>query len=228
MLFSWQCIYKPVGLLCFVECTIESLVYSIRTTFGKDPSRTCHIRKMYLGRMHGLLCRQGLGTNPSKHFFFFFNGFFCNSPESRAIIRYIAAKYADRGPNLLGSTMEERALVDQWLEVESHNYNDSVFTLIFQLVILPRMGKPGDLALARNCEKELEKVLDIYEERLSKSKYLAGDSFTLADLSHLPGTRYLMNEAGMSHLVRERKNVNAWWEDISNRPAWKKVMMLMD
>ena len=59
-----------------------------------------------------------------------------------------------------------------------------------------------------------------------ESKYLAGDSFTLADLSHLPATRYLVNEAGLGHLVKDRKKLNAWWEDISSRPAWKKLMNL--
>nr|ALE31201.1 truncated glutathione S-transferase riant3 [Prunus persica] len=58
--------------------------------------------------------------------------------ESRAIIRYYAAKYADRGPNLLGTTLEEKALVDQWLEVEAHNFNDLVYTLVLQLLVLPR------------------------------------------------------------------------------------------
>ncbi|CAN1258018.1 Glutathione S-transferase F11 [Linum perenne] len=70
------------------------------------------------------------------------------------------------------------------------------------------------------------KVLDVYERRLSESKYLAGEKFTLADLSNLPGLRYLTNEAGMGHLVRDRKKVNAWWEDISGRPAWKKLMAM--
>ncbi|KAA8530723.1 hypothetical protein F0562_005343 [Nyssa sinensis] len=148
--------------------------------------------------------------------------------ESRAIIRYYAAKHADQGHKLLGTTLEERALVDQWLEVEAHNFNDLVFTIVLHLVILPRMGKRGDLALVQNSESKLEKVLDVYEQRLSKSRYLAGDSFTLADLSHLPATRYLMNEAGKGHLVRDRMNVNAWWNEISSRPAWKKVMKLMD
>ncbi|XP_057500040.1 glutathione S-transferase F12-like [Actinidia eriantha] len=148
--------------------------------------------------------------------------------ESRAIIRYYAAKYADYGPNLLGTTLEERALVDQWLEVEAHNFNDLVYNLVLQLVVLPRMGERSDLALVHNCENKLEKVLDIYEERLSKSNYLAGDSFTLADLSHLPAIRYLMNEAGLGHMVRNRKSVNSWWMDISSRLAWKKVMKLMD
>ncbi|KAF9624744.1 hypothetical protein IFM89_013282 [Coptis chinensis] len=148
--------------------------------------------------------------------------------ESRAIIRYYAAKYADRGPNLIGNTLEERALVDQWIEVEAHNFDDLVFGIVFNLVILPKMGKPGDIAVAHVSEQKLEKVLDIYEERLSKSKYLAGDSFTLADLTHLPATKHLMNEAGMSHLIKGRKYLNAWWEDISSRPAWKKLMKLMD
>ncbi|KAM7279327.1 hypothetical protein ACFE04_006461 [Oxalis oulophora] len=148
--------------------------------------------------------------------------------ESRAIIRYYAAKYAEQGPNLLGTTLEEKAKVDQWLEVESHNYNDLVFNLVFQLVILPRMGKPGDMALAHECEQKLESVLDIYEKRLSESTYLAGESFTLADLSHLPATRSLMTDAGMGHLIKERKFVNAWWENISSRPAWKKMLKLAD
>ncbi|KAH8483124.1 hypothetical protein Peur_064493 [Populus x canadensis] len=146
--------------------------------------------------------------------------------ESRAIIRYYAAKYEDRGPNLLGNTLEEKALVDQWLEIEAHNFNDLVFNIVFQVVILPRIGQQGDSELVRTYEEKLEKVLDVYEQRLSKSKYLAGDSFTLADLSHLPATRYLVNEAGLGHLVKDRKKLNAWWEDISSRPAWKKLMNL--
>ena len=150
------------------------------------------------------------------------------SAESRAIARYYAAKYADRGTGLLGSTMEERAVVDQWVEVEAHNFNDLCYTLVFQLVILPKMGQIGDLALAHSTELKLQKVFDIYEKRLSESTYLAGDNFTLADLSHLPGIRYLVEEAKMGHLVSERKKVNAWWEDISSRPAWKKLMDLVN
>uniref|UniRef100_A0A6N2N9M8 glutathione transferase n=1 Tax=Salix viminalis TaxID=40686 RepID=A0A6N2N9M8_SALVM len=146
--------------------------------------------------------------------------------ESRAIIRYYAAKYEDRGPNLLGSTLEERALVDQWLEIEAHNFNDLVFNIIFQVVILPRIGQEGDSDLVKTLEEKLEKVLDVYEKRLSRSKYLAGESFTLADLSHMPATRYLISEAGLGHLVKDRKKLNAWWEDISSRPSWKKMIDL--
>lgn len=110
--------------------------------------------------------------------------------------------------------------------MEAHNYNDLAFDIIFQKVILPRMGGIMDLNLVEICEQKLKKVLDIYEQRLSKSKYLAGESYTLADLSHLPATRYLMNEANKGYLIRDRKHVSAWWDNISSRPAWKQLMKL--
>ncbi|KAK9691646.1 hypothetical protein RND81_09G209900 [Saponaria officinalis] len=147
--------------------------------------------------------------------------------ESRAIIRYLATKYStENSPNLLGTNVEEKALVDQWLEIEAHHFNQQVYNIVLELIVFPKMGKQTDTAFVQSLEKKLANVLDVYEERLSKSKYLAGDFFTLADLSHLPGLRYLTTDAKMQHLVEERKCVNAWWTDISSRPAWKKVVNL--
>ncbi|GER27234.1 glutathione S-transferase [Striga asiatica] len=148
--------------------------------------------------------------------------------ESRAIIRYYAAKCASNGgTNLLGNTLEETALVDQWLEIEVNNYNPLIYTMVLQLLVLPRMGQKGNMELVHNCRGKLERVLDVYEERLSRSKYLAGDRFTLADLSHLSNTRFLMEEGGMKDLIQRRKNVYSWWLDISNRVSWKKVIGLV-
>ncbi|XP_027075661.1 glutathione S-transferase F11 [Coffea arabica] len=147
--------------------------------------------------------------------------------KSRAIVRYYASKNAEHGPNLLGTTLEEKALVDQWLEVESHNFNDMIYGLVLQLEVLPRMGKPTDFKLVQKFVDNLDKVLDVYEERLSKSKYLAGDYYTIADMCHLPGITFLLTGNGFGHLIRERKSVNSWWNDISGRPAWKKVLELM-
>ncbi|XP_019172055.1 PREDICTED: glutathione S-transferase F11-like [Ipomoea nil] len=148
--------------------------------------------------------------------------------ESRAIIRYYATKYAEKGKNLMGKTVEERGVVDQWLEVESNNYNDLVYNMVLQMFVFPSMGQPSDMSVVKKCAEKLGKVLDVYEERLSKSKYLAGDFFSLADLSHLPSLRFLTNEGGFGHLVSERKCLNAWYSDISARPAWNKVLDLIN
>ncbi|TKY46767.1 Glutathione S-transferase F9 [Spatholobus suberectus] len=102
--------------------------------------------------------------------------------ESRAILRYYAEKYKNQGTDLLGKTMEERGLVEQWLEVEAHNYYPPIFNLVMNILVSPLLGLPSDPKVIQESEEKLGKVLDIYEERLSKTKYLAGDFFSLADL----------------------------------------------
>ncbi|XP_022728052.1 glutathione S-transferase F9-like [Durio zibethinus] len=90
--------------------------------------------------------------------------------ESRAILRYYAEKYKSQGTDLLGKTIEERGVVENWLEVESNSYNPPVFTLAVQILLSPKLGIPPDENLIKESEEKLAKVLDVYEERLSKSK----------------------------------------------------------
>lgn len=144
--------------------------------------------------------------------------------ESRAIIRYYAEKYRGQGTELLGKTVEERGLVEQWLEVEAHNFHPPLYKLVINVLFAPLTGVPSDTKVIEESDEKLKKVLDIYEDRLSKTKYLAGDFFSLADLSHLAFGHYLVNQTGRGNLVRERKHVSAWWDDISSRPSWKKVL----
>lgn len=143
--------------------------------------------------------------------------------ESRAIVRYLAKKYKGQGTDLLGNTLAEQALVEQWCEVEGQSFSTPASAVLFQTVLLPMRGGTTDEAVLEINIGKLNKVLDIYEERLSKSKYLAGDFFSLADLQHLPWIQYLVTACRKSDLISSRKHVSAWWEDISSRPTWKKV-----
>uniref|UniRef100_A0A7N0ZRE3 glutathione transferase n=1 Tax=Kalanchoe fedtschenkoi TaxID=63787 RepID=A0A7N0ZRE3_KALFE len=145
--------------------------------------------------------------------------------ESRAIIRYYSEKYKSQGTDLLGKTIEERGLVEQWLEVEAHNFHPHINNLVLHLLFSPLLGFPRDDKVVEESEKGLSKVLDVYEERLAKSNYLAGDFFSLADLSHIPFSSYLFN-IGKEHLIRDRKHVSEWWDRISSRPSWKKALEL--
>ncbi|XP_010549801.1 PREDICTED: glutathione S-transferase F12-like [Tarenaya hassleriana] len=148
--------------------------------------------------------------------------------ESRAIARYYAAKYSDQGTALLGKSLEQRAIVDQWAEVEAQYFNPLVQPIVINLVVKPKFGYPCDDVLVADLRSKLEKVLDVYETRLGPNRYLAGDEFTMADLTHMPPMRYLMDETGLSRLVKDRLNVNRWWEEISARPAWIKLMEMAD
>ncbi|KAG6390624.1 hypothetical protein SASPL_148362 [Salvia splendens] len=144
--------------------------------------------------------------------------------ESRAISRYVCDKYANQGNRgLFGTNPLEKASIDQWLEAEGQNFNPPSSILVFQLTFAPRMKIKQDENLIEQNEAKLASVLDVYDRRLNESKYLAGDDFTLADLSHLPNAQYL-NGTDDGELFRSRKNVERWWGEVSSRESWKKVL----
>ncbi|KAL3699157.1 hypothetical protein R1sor_017179 [Riccia sorocarpa] len=142
--------------------------------------------------------------------------------ESKAIMRYVATKFEGQGTPLLGSTVSEQALCNQWLEVHSHSFTP----LILELGrAISRNPEQPDFSVLKPTLEALAKVFDIYEARLSASKYLAGDSYTLADLAHTPFF-YIFNalsDEGTKKILTSRKHVYAWIQDISSRPAWKKL-----
>ena len=141
-------------------------------------------------------------------------------------MRYLCEKFAGHGTPLLGKTVKDKALVSQWLEVESQNYNPAAATIVFEKVFGPMFGKPCDDAVVAAQTAKLEKTLDVYEAHLAKSKFLAGDFFSLADLSHLPYTNMLVYAAGKADLITSRPHVSAWWNAISQRPTFQKVLAL--
>ena len=117
--------------------------------------------------------------------------------------------------------------MEQWLEAEAQNYDPQMFNLARHVLFASALGFEPDEKLIKESEEKIAKVLDVYEVRLLKSKYLAGDFFSLADLSHLPFTQYLVGPIGKEYMIKSRKHVSAWWDDISSRPSsWKKVLEL--
>ncbi|GJW25225.1 glutathione S-transferase-like protein [Tanacetum coccineum] len=105
------------------------------------------------------------------------------------------------------------AIVAVWIEVESQRFDPPTYKLLWEQMYKPMVGMPIDEAVLEENEKKLSEVLDVYESRLSHSKYLGGDSFTLADLHHLPNMKYLMGTK-VKRLFDERPHVSAWAADI--------------
>ncbi|KAM3289473.1 glutathione S-transferase [Capsicum chacoense] len=149
--------------------------------------------------------------------------------ESRSINRYICDKYGSQGnKGLYGTNPLEKASIDQWIEAEGQSFNPPSSILVFQLAFAPRMKLKQDENLIRQNEEKLKKVLDVYEKRLGESRYLAGDEFTLADLSHFPNIQYLVNGTDRAELFTSRENMGRWWGEISSRESWKKVVEMQN
>ncbi|KAK8711533.1 hypothetical protein V6N13_146814 [Hibiscus sabdariffa] len=148
--------------------------------------------------------------------------------ESRAIAAYVAEKFKETGNDLIRhQSLKEAAEVKVWMEVESQQYHPAISPIIFQFFAAPLQGNAPDQAIIDENTEKLGKVLDVYEDKLGRTKYLAGDFYSLADLFHLSFTYYFM-KTPCAHLINERPHVKAWWEDISSRPAFQKVASAMN
>jgi len=112
-----------------------------------------------------------------------------------------------------------------WDQIESHQYEPVVSKLAWELFFKKMFHLEPDTAVVEENEAKLAKVLDVYEVRLTKSKYLAGESFTMVDLHHLPVLHYLI-DTRVKKVFEERPHVHAWCKDILARPAWAKVVAM--
>ncbi|KAJ3572929.1 hypothetical protein NP233_g2765 [Leucocoprinus birnbaumii] len=131
--------------------------------------------------------------------------------ESRAISRYIATKWADRGDALIPlSNIQAIALFEQAASVEVSNFDPYATRAVFQKVFKPKRGwGETDVAIFEEAVKALHPKLDVYEE------------LTLVDLFHLPFGSELP-ETGVDFFTG-RPNFTRWFKDITSRPSWIAV-----
>ncbi|GJN09172.1 hypothetical protein PR202_ga27154 [Eleusine coracana subsp. coracana] len=149
--------------------------------------------------------------------------------DSRAICRYLCTNFPEDGNRkLYGMGALERASIEQWLQAEAQSFDAPSSQLVFQLAFAPHLKDviPDERKIEEN-EKKIQTMLGVYDEILSKNKFLAGDEFTLADLSHLPNSHYIINSSERGRkLFTSKKHVAKWYEAISNRDSWKQVIKM--
>ncbi|EPS69720.1 hypothetical protein M569_05047 [Genlisea aurea] len=146
--------------------------------------------------------------------------------ESRAINQYLANQYGSKGTELVPKDAKKQALTAVWSEVEAHPFDAAAIGLSKELIVKPMFGGAADKAVVEENKEKLAKVLDVYEARLSASKYLGGDSFSLADLNHIPSLNALFTTE-IKAVFEARPRVNAWAVDILGRASWKKVLQIL-
>lgn len=144
--------------------------------------------------------------------------------ESRAIARYIDLKY--NGSKLLSiQDPAKYALIEQWISVEMSHFQEPTFQLAYELVFKPvYFGATTDHGAVAEQKEKLIKVLSLYDSHLKGKSYLVGDSFTLADAVHLPFCNLVFSLPEIAPILESHVNVKKWWQTISLRPSWQKVL----
>ncbi len=138
--------------------------------------------------------------------------------ESRAILRYLDRTLP--GPRLTPDEPRAFARMEQWISIEQSYFSPGALTLLKSTWGRPGFG-PEQVEAARPL---VAKALDVADAALaSGGPHLAGDAFTLADLSWMPYVEYLVG-TDYRGLILDRPHVAAWWSRVAERPAWKKVV----
>ncbi|KAL6626624.1 hypothetical protein ACP70R_030350 [Stipagrostis hirtigluma subsp. patula] len=143
--------------------------------------------------------------------------------QSRAITRYILRKYKPellREGDLAGS-----AAVDVWVDVEAHQLEPPLLSIVVHCIINQYIGKARDQAVVDESLAKLKTVLEVYEARLAAGSgaHLVGDGVSLADLSHFGFMRYFM-ATEYAGVVDAYPRVKAWWDALLARPSVTKVI----
>jgi glutathione S-transferase len=143
--------------------------------------------------------------------------------ESRSVLRYIAKNNTED----YDLTLDNNPYVDMWLEVESQNFNPPISKVIYEKVF--KKWKNPDAVIDENvinsALEELGKVLDVYEKRLLESKYIGGDSFSIADISHIPYLYLFVNSSlKYKKYLKKYPNVYKWYKKMLTKDSVKEVL----
>jgi len=136
--------------------------------------------------------------------------------ESRAMARYIDAK---AGSPLTPKDLPGRAVMEQWISVETSNFASHAMKFIYHSVF-GREQTPEVLKVAGSA---LDTAYGVLERQLAKQPFLAGSAFSLAEVCFAPYLEYLAITPAASKLA-EHPHVAAWWATVSERAAWRKTI----
>ena len=140
--------------------------------------------------------------------------------ETRAINAYLDDLLP--GPPLRPSDRRAAARVDQWTNAADAYFIPHAAPLIVESMFRRYLGGEQNQAAIAAGRAGIQAPLDVLDRWLADHDYLAGASFTLADIHWMPYLEYLARIGEGEHVAR-RPHVDAWWRRISARPSWERV-----
>jgi glutathione S-transferase len=113
-------------------------------------------------------------------------------------------------------------LFDQAQSAEMLYFADPAGKIAFEKFAKKFIGLPPNDAIVADALQSVEKFFDVAERLLQQRNYMAGNEFTLVDISYIPLIQRLF-ACGYSEVILSRNAVSAWWNRCINRPAIQKM-----
>ena len=139
--------------------------------------------------------------------------------ESHAIVRYLARKHDAGG--LWPAEPRRAAGADRWMDWYATTLWNNLRPVFWNLVRVAPDQR--DMALVEASRKQLAANFRIVDAELANHDYMAGDTFTVADIPMGVAAWRWFN------LPIERPpltNLRAWYERLRARPAYQQYCML--
>ena len=136
--------------------------------------------------------------------------------ESIAILKYLAGKKG----GLLPADARGRAEADQWMFWWANHPEPAIELLIYELLLKPYLGKPGnDASIVREAHALLDRFLPVLEKRLAGKKYVLGE-LSIVDFAMAPPLELASRRLNVD--LGKYPNINAWLARLQERPSWQK------
>jgi glutathione S-transferase len=143
--------------------------------------------------------------------------------ESNAILQYAA--------DLVGSDkhypkdLKQRADINRWLLWESSTWFPSCYAYLVEYVVKPLLNAGPDETIIEKEAPNWHRLAGILDARLAKSKWLAGDTVTIADIA----VAAPMHAHKSQRLpLDDHPNLKRWMADVEQLPYWQKTQGAVD
>ncbi|MFY0612882.1 MAG: glutathione S-transferase [Hyphomicrobiaceae bacterium] len=138
--------------------------------------------------------------------------------ESIAICRYFEELHPE--PPLMGTTPLEKATIEMWqrrMELYLMNNVAAVFRHTHPAMAELEVPQVADWAEANR--PRVQRALEMLDNQLAKCPYVAGDRFTIADITALVGVDF--TKMGRIDVPETLTNLARWRAEVSSRPSAK-------
>ena len=137
--------------------------------------------------------------------------------ETMAICRYFEALHPE--PSLFGRTPLEIAQIEMWNRRAEINFLWPVAQVFRHLhPAMAELEKPQVPAWAEANKPRVGEIIGIFDQALAKTRFLAGDSFSVADITAMIATDF-MKPARLT-VPDEATNFKRWYDEVRARPSY--------
>ena len=139
--------------------------------------------------------------------------------ESNVIVRYLCARYAPT--TLYPQDLRHRFEAERWMDWQQTTFNPAGGTAFIQWIRTP--AEQRDVQAIAKSVAATEPLLHLLNAHLERRAYLAGDSFTMADI---PLGCEMHRWFGLPQARPELPYLARWYASLLARPASRGVLDL--